>query len=270
MSVQRLILVDRKDEYISGVLDYISKSDIIEYIENIESLMNNNQEYNELWIVGSLEYISYMTSFTFLQDIYKILRLGGVVRIICSVDFGIQDIKKNALFSGFINMDRAESSNVLLEYGDIKLNQILSFTKPTWELGEAHAILDDIAFEQTLPSMESYIQLGKGKESCSNKIRACSNCTCGRSKLEEEVGIEEARKIYLEKAEIGTARSSCGNCYKGDAFRCSGCPYRGMPAFKPGEKVQLLDKSKFLDIDIDQFSETVIGNIASGEKVKLG
>ncbi|KAK6517315.1 electron carrier [Arthrobotrys megalospora] len=89
--------------------------------------------------------------------------------------------------------------------------------------------------------------------------RACKDCTCGlKEKIEAEdkakreaadkalaaVAAPKAVKLDLDDlAEIdftveGKA-SSCGNCYLGDAFRCDGCPYIGLPAFKPGEQVRL-------------------------------
>lgn len=92
--------------------------------------------------------------------------------------------------------------------------------------------------------------------------KACKGCTCGLAEIEmaEEAeqtelskrlkvvlldadgvvevdatnGVDKERERLKKAAESATkATSSCGNCYLGDAFRCSSCPYKGKfpPAF---------------------------------------
>ncbi|WPH01899.1 Fe-S cluster assembly protein dre2 [Acrodontium crateriforme] len=83
--------------------------------------------------------------------------------------------------------------------------------------------------------------------------RACKDCTCGLAqKLEaEDKATRSAADANLAKLTatdltevdftVQGKVGSCGNCALGDAFRCDGCPYIGLPAFKPGEEVRLLN-----------------------------
>ncbi|KAF4923779.1 Fe-S cluster assembly protein DRE2 [Colletotrichum viniferum] len=91
--------------------------------------------------------------------------------------------------------------------------------------------------------------------------RACKDCTCG---LAERIAAEDAATRAAADAALAAAAAaapvkldtddlaevdftvqgnvgSCGNCALGDAFRCDGCPYIGLPPFKPGEEVRILN-----------------------------
>lgn len=110
------------------------------------------------------------------------------------------------------------------------------------------------------------------------KKKACKDCTCGLKELEElevsnqqnlqdqilgklaqsatleAIKIEERlkqqqqQKVKVKFTEedlseidftVQGKTGGCGLCALGDAFRCDGCPYLGLPPFKPGEVVKL-------------------------------
>ncbi|KAI1004818.1 hypothetical protein K3495_g3398 [Podosphaera aphanis] len=118
---------------------------------------------------------------------------------------------------------------------------------------------NDLIDEDTLLTEEEQKRPLNIPAECTPRVgkrrRACKDCTCG---LAEKLAAEDAAKRsaadnqlralklggdelseidFTVKGKIG----SCGNCSLGDAFRCEGCPYIGMPAFKPGEEVRLIN-----------------------------
>ncbi|XP_029661283.1 anamorsin homolog [Formica exsecta] len=138
-----------------------------------------------------------------------------------------------------------ESKNLLLKvYNNAKdICKVLA-NKPSFEVGSSVPLsftdkksnvwkVDDLIDEDELLDESDFVKPDASSLrvcSTTGKRKACKDCTCG---LAEELN----NKTIQE----GTVKSSCGSCYLGDAFRCASCPYLGMPAFKPGEKVVVPD-----------------------------
>ncbi|KAI5818375.1 cytokine-induced anti-apoptosis inhibitor 1, Fe-S biogenesis-domain-containing protein [Pyronema omphalodes] len=124
---------------------------------------------------------------------------------------------------------------------------------------------DELVDEDELMRDESLATPVQIPAECKPKVgkrrRACKDCTCGlKEQIEaEDAAVRSAADEALAAAKAKAAAgvkltaddlaeidftvegkaSSCGNCYLGDAFRCSGCPYIGLPAFKPGEQITI-------------------------------
>uniref|UniRef100_M4C1E3 Anamorsin homolog n=1 Tax=Hyaloperonospora arabidopsidis (strain Emoy2) TaxID=559515 RepID=M4C1E3_HYAAE len=102
---------------------------------------------------------------------------------------------------------------------------------------------DGIIDEDTLlDDTEEVLQAAKAEcgEVGGAKKRACKNCTCGLKDGDD--------KPVMSEKDLNQLVSGCGNCFKGDAFRCGSCPFLGKPAFKPGMEKVLLNLDDADDI----------------------
>jgi hypothetical protein len=187
-----------------------------------------------------------------LQEAFQVMSPGGIL-VVRGLPAGSgKAAKKQCLFAGFSK----------IQIADLGPEDQVYAVKPEWKVGtsasvvESSALIDEDALLARAPVPEAK---GEGKSGCDTKPKACANCSCGRKELEEKIGKEEAKKTLEE----GGVRSSCGSCYLGDAYRCAGCPYRGQPAFKPGEKVTL-------DVDSDlAMGEVMAGSAVAPEALPL-
>lgn len=169
---------------------------------------------------------------TLLQQCLDKLKPGGLVLAWLGLpEAEVSKLETAGLFAGAVDAKIGRKST----RKDGQVGVEFSCTKPIWAAG-ASAVLPGVATINEDELLGEVPQpVGKGKSDCSSKPKACENCSCGRKELEDKYGADEAK----ERLEKGKERSACGSCYLGDAFRCETCPYRGLPAFKPGLKVEL-------------------------------
>ncbi|GKT60277.1 Fe-S cluster assembly protein dre2 [Colletotrichum tofieldiae] len=149
-----------------------------------------------------------------------------------------------AAAGGFTKPDYGEDQVVTLSFG--KKRAAAPASDGAVSLGSKPTTAPPLTQPQTAP--ECAPKAGKRR-------RACKDCTCG---LAERIAAEDAAARAsadkaLEAVKLGADDlaevdftvqgkvGSCGNCALGDAFRCDGCPYIGLPPFKPGEEVRILN-----------------------------
>ncbi|CAN0031557.1 unnamed protein product [Pylaiella littoralis] len=118
----------------------------------------------------------------------------------------------------------------------------------TWKLGldddedgGADENDDDLVDEDAL--LESSAPVKRASEAddggCATKRRACKDCSCGRAEM--EMSESNAPLPVVSVGDVDDAlTSACGNCSKGDAFRCGGCPFLGKPAFEKGQEKTIM------------------------------
>jgi len=204
-------------------------------------------------------------TFEFLEQSIQLLKPSGYVILYeplkGRVSTSSEILARNLQFAGFLNNVISQSE----EYIEI------TATKPEWEIGTSQSIKlgskknsnnnnnnitswssvkdsDELINEDELLDETDRLSRPKTKrDDCEvgKSRKACKNCTCGRAELEAAA---PKKKLTLEMIENPGVFSNCGNCGLGDAFRCGGCPYRGLPTFKVGEKISI--PASFLDDDI--------------------
>lgn len=195
-----------------------------------------------------------------------------------AVSKGLPQFKKLGLVQTTVGLTDTSAPNTDDENDDINLKRKLQETKLTYfsdsedDLDGADQIIEEDDLILEVKGVDLIVPKKCELPSGKRRRRACKDCTCGLKELEEAdekkqrslqdsllgkmaaLANEEAMKIedrlkksikFTEEdlAEIDFTvegkKGGCGSCALGDAFRCDGCPYLGLPPFKPGEAVSI-------------------------------
>lgn len=224
-------------------------------VEHVDRLLMANYSQSSFDCILSNMLTNIQHTGTLLNEYLKLLKPKGVLILWDSSAKLESELKLN----GFTNVRASNeftssNSNIISFYSEKPNFEVgsvrkLNLTKKppqqkqvekVWQLssddiGESDLIdTDELLDENDLkkPDLSKY-DCGTS-DTKTGKKKACKNCSCGLA--------EELEKGVADERQSQPKASACGSCYLGDAFRCASCPYLGMPAFKPGEKIQLNDR----------------------------
>lgn len=197
-----------------------------------------------------------------LAELYSTLSPSGTLTIVEKSHEDTAAMEKRLVLAGFVGCKKAVSPN-----GDA----MVEAQKPAWQAGTTAPFKlrrppqavsggeaakpqgkkawtmdvgegDEELVDDDELLTEEDLQRPAPVEDCgvATTKKACKNCTCGRAD-----GLIE--KVDLTPEMLANPQSGCGSCGLGDAFRCQTCPYRGLPSFEKGKKIEL--PSDFLTAD---------------------
>lgn len=235
------------------------------------SEQTNEEKYDILQIENLKENLSPQNFHSFKN----IINDSGKLILIFSENYknennSIMKNVSNMKFAGYIDtkVETVEVNNTNLFKISGKKRKSKSNAKNSenpWKNINLEAKSELILEDELVDPFDNYQKFSK-KSDCVTKPKPCKGCNCGRA--------EKENNENKDKAPIET--SSCGRCYLGDAFRCAGCPFKGKPAFEPGEKIDFNDVNKIPNNDeinaggnfIVESEEVVMKNETKG-KVKI-
>ncbi|KAI8972664.1 cytokine-induced anti-apoptosis inhibitor 1, Fe-S biogenesis-domain-containing protein [Pilobolus umbonatus] len=196
------------------------------------------------------------------SDIESMLKLAGFVDVRITQTVPVTDEVLASYFRlwGTTKVEQGVS-RLTGKFGVVQIEA----HKPRYEVGQKMALnfkkkksvwntmTDDLEDENALLDEDDKVKPSRDTltkpddcELTDGKRKACKNCTCGRAEEESKdavVSLDLMDDIQeddvIEVDPTAKKTGGCGSCALGDAFRCSTCPYLGMPAFSTGEKITL-------------------------------
>lgn len=259
-----LIFSDKSFVYFGDIKAEIEKSEGKKpeiLFENLEILLKTNPSFSSIDVILAAFEQPFVLNNVVLKKLLQFLKPKGIIIFRGAVE-ELKNLEASFVsrlkLNGFL-CETSQTVSTKTSDDSEKIFNEINAKKPSYETGSSVSLsfaknsvnmwkLNDedddddndanlIDENDLLDESETKKPLESSLRVCSTtgKRKACKDCTCG---LSEELN---------GKNEDQSVKSSCGNCYLGDAFRCASCPYLGMAAFKPGEKI-ILDDSQLVNI----------------------